>query len=120
LTKSDWPPKRVGDLDLREDLERAPARVGGCELGHLERVGEVRVDAAGRDQPLGLDRDELGDGAVVEREHVVLAGLDEPEVDELLDLVGMLRREIVRLGPVLVGVEQQPPAAGEPTAAIRT
>jgi hypothetical protein len=47
-------------------------------------------------------------GAVVEREHVEFLRLLEPDVDQLLQLVLVLRGEVVRLRAVLVGVEELP------------
>ena len=56
--------------------------------------------------------DELGvealDAPVVEREHVVLARLVEPELLQLGQLLRHLGREVVRLAPVAAGVVELP------------
>ena len=108
LRKSVWPPNRaplamstpsrvgVGDLDLGQDLERPAPDLRRRELRHRRGVGVVAVDAALRDLGHRHLLDQVRERPVVERQHVVLAGLDVPEVDQLLDLVGVLGREVVR------------------------
>ena len=50
--------------------------------------------------PSGDVRVEPLDAPVVEGKHVVLDGLDQPQTLQVLELVRMLGREVMRLGPV--------------------
>ncbi len=58
-------------------------------------------------RPPGQVRVEALDAAVVERQDVVLAGLDEEQPLEMGQPLGLLRREVMRLRPV-VGAVQLP------------
>ena len=57
-------------------------------LDELRAAGEVGVEAL--------------DAPVVERQHVVLRRLDQEQPLQLAQLLGLLRREVVRLRPVVV------------------
>ena len=100
---------RRRDVDQRADREGAVADVDRLRLGDLGVVREVDVAVARRRElrPLGVSED-LERGAVVERERPVRAGLGEPEVDQLPELLGVLGREVVQLGAVDVGVVELP------------
>ena len=65
-----------------------------ASLDELGPSGEVGVEAL--------------DPAVVERQHVVLGRFVVPELLELGELLRHLRRQVVRLAPVRVGVVELP------------
>ena len=98
----------VGDGDRRGDRHRLVLEDDDRVLREAAHAGEQELRGAG---------DELGAAGelgvepfvapVVEREHVVLAGLDEEQALQLAELVGLLGGEVVGLGPV-VGAVQLP------------
>ena len=110
--KSVCPPKRepwakrtpwasvLLDVDVGQDLVGAATDVDRFRLRHFRRAREVDVGLPLRLHTGALHRRQLERRAVVEREHVVLAGLVEPQLDHLLELLGVLRTEVVRLGAV--------------------
>ena len=59
-------------------------------------------------RPAGEIRVEPLRQVVVERQHVVARRLDQPQALQLVQLLGHLLREVVRLAPVLVGVVELP------------
>ena len=106
---------RRGEVDLGEDLVRDVVHVRRGPLGHLRRARVVDELTARRHRLVELHRDErlevlrvADDLQVVQRQHVVGLRLFEPERLELLDLLGVLGGEVVRLGAVDIRVEQLP------------
>src|SRR4051795_6652576 len=115
----------AGERAALGDDHPGPAAVGDVDVGGhrvrlvLEVDDRVLAQAAHppvEDLGLALDEDrstrEVGvealDPAVVERQHVVLDGLDQPKALKLRELVGVLSGEVVRLRPVGVGVVELP------------
>ena len=96
------------DVDERADHERAVLDVDGLPFRDGGSVRVVDVGVAWRGELRPRRRVDLDGRAVVEREAVVRAGLGEPEVDQLPDLVRLLLGEVVLLGPVGVRVVQLP------------
>ena len=95
--------------------------LGGDGVVHALHVDEGVLHHAGH---AGIDRERLapaqqvgpaGDGrvealgaAVVDRQHVVALGLLQEDRLQLLELLGILRGEVVRLAEVLVDVVELP------------
>ena len=90
------------------DGERAVADVDRLRLGDLGGIREVDVAVPRRREHRARGQDDLQGRAVVERERAVRAGLREPQVLELADLVPVLLGEVVELGPVDLGVVELP------------
>jgi hypothetical protein len=55
-----------------------------------------------------FDTENLHYAAVLQRQGVVLSGLDPPEVDELSELVRVLSGEVVAFGGIRRGIEKLP------------
>src|SRR5206468_3924263 len=89
-----------GNVHQRPDRVGAVADVHRLRLGHLGGAGEVDVAVAGRGQLRPRCGDDLHRGPVVEREGAVVAGLGEPQVHQLPQLVRVLGGEVVYLGAV--------------------
>src|SRR5829696_951016 len=87
------------DVDLDGDAVAAVADVGRRRLRHLGRARVVDVLVPGRGDlgPGGVGED-LHRRAVLQRQAPVFPGLMEPEADQLLQLGGMLGRQVVGLG----------------------
>ena len=83
----------VEDAVLAEAAHAAEEQLR-VALDELRPAGEVGVEAL--------------DAAVVERQHVVLARLLEPELLELRELLRHLGREVARLAPVGARVVELP------------
>ena len=77
-----------------------PKRICVLPLNQLRAAGEVRVEA--------LER------PIVQRQHAVLRRLDQEEPLQLGKLLRVLLRQILRLGPIGVGVVQLPEVFVEP------
>jgi hypothetical protein len=90
---------RVGlVLDVDHRTLRQPPHAAEQQLG-------VALDQG---RPPGQVRVEALADPVVKRQHVVLGRLDQPEALELMQLVGMLGRQVPGLAPVAGGVVQLP------------
>ena len=95
----------VADAHRRKDVlghGRATRLEDGAVLGTVRRA----VHRAGPTEE-----------GVVEREHVVALGLGPPRVDQLLQALRLLGREVARLGEVVGEVEEQPVVLVELAAA---
>ena len=97
-----------GYVHQRADGVGAVADVHRLRLGHLGGAGEVDIAVAGRGQLRPRRGDDLQRGPVIEREARVVAGLGEPQVHQLAELVRVLGGQVVQLGAVGVGVVQLP------------
>ena len=82
-------------FDRDDRVLREPAHAAEEELRRA--ADELRPSREVGVEPL--------EAAVVEREHVVLPRLEEEEALELVELLGLLGREVVRLRPVVGAVE---------------
>ena len=83
----------VEDAILRQAPHAAEQDLRGSSDQH-RTAGEIRVHLLGQ--------------VVVERQHVVAHRLHEPQALQLVELLGHLLREVVRLAPVLCGVVEFP------------
>ena len=80
-----------------------------CDSGTSARSGVVDVAVARGGESSGRGVRMISERrAVVERERAVGARLGVPEVDQLLQALGLLRGEVVQLGAVDVGVVELP------------
>ena len=82
-------------LDVDHAVLRQPAHAAEQHLG-------VALDELGAAGEVGVEPLEL---AVVQREDVVLAGLDQEQPLQVAQPVGMLGGHVVGLGPVVGGVQ---------------
>src|SRR5215471_13186850 len=98
----------IRDLDVRDDLVGASAHADRNALGYRRRARIVDVTVARRLLAGPLDSKNLLSAPVIERKHEVLVRLVEPGLDQRLELVGMLLRQIRRLGAVHVDVIELP------------
>ena len=97
-----------GNLHVGADLERFVLEVRRGAFGNARLAGEVGEHAAPA-REAGADADvEALDRAVVEREHVVLGGLDPEQVLQLAQLRGLLVGEVHGLAEVLGDVVELP------------
>ena len=90
-------------LDVDDDVLGQPSHAAEEQL-------RVALDQGRAPGEVGV---EALDPAVVERQDVVLARLLHEQRPELVELVGHLRCEVVRLAPVGVGVVELPGVVGE-------
>ena len=101
--------RAIGHDDLRGDGERLVLDAEDAGLRQATHAAEqhlrVAADELGPAGDVGVEP--LG-GPVVEREHVVLRRLHQPEPLELVEPVGHLLREVVGLRPVLRPVVELP------------
>ena len=104
------------DLDARgDDVAGAHRRKDVLGHGRAARLEHGAVLGAVR---RAVHRAGPADEGVVEREHVVALGLGPPRVDQLLQALGFLGREVARLGEVVGQVEEQPVVLVEHAAAL--
>jgi hypothetical protein len=96
------------DVDLDSNGVRTVADIGRYRFGHLSStwIEHVLVPRLGYLRSLGTE--DLHNTAVFQRQDVVSAGLDPPQIDEFLQLVRVLVGEIVTFARVGDGVEQFP------------
>src|SRR3954452_18515668 len=101
------------DVDQRTDCVRAIADVDRLRLRHLGEIGVVDVAVAGWGKRRSRRGEQLQGAAIVERERPVCARLGVPQVDHLLEAVGLGHREVMQLGAVDLDVVELPRVGGE-------
>lgn len=85
------------DVDLGGDLERPAAHVDRDRFGHLECVGVVDVAVPRRAHLRPRRGQYLDRCAVLQRQTEVLTGLEESQIDQLLEQPRVFVREVVHL-----------------------
>ena len=99
----------VGHLELGRDGERLVLDAHDARLGESAHSGEEQLAVpADQGRPPGDVGIEPFRGAVVDRQHVVLHGLDQPEPLQFMQPIGLLGREVPRLAVVDVAVVELP------------
>ena len=96
-----------GHLDIgrdREGLVEDARR--GCLRDADDRLGVGERGAACHDA--GARKDEAGERRGIERQDLISGRLDPEQILQLLELLGVARRQVVVLRPVLGEIEQLP------------
>src|SRR6266496_1140052 len=96
------------NLDLGSDRVGAVADINCLGLGYLGRVRVVDIPLA-RFRHLRARGGQYFDSrAVIQWKSLVFTRLEEPQIDQLLELVRILRGEIMALGPIFLRMVQLP------------
>ena len=96
-------------LERRGDRERPVLDVDDAVLAQPLHPREQHLRGSRDQLRTACDRRvEAFEATVVDRKHVVLDGLDQPEPLQRREAVGVLRRQVMRLRPVVRSVVQLP------------